>query len=280
MTKQKISITINEHEIEDYLRNGNYYLAFHKLNEANGSLSRLRKIGKMALDNKKYFQAFNIYGDLNDEANMKKAIFEGSNKRDRFNDRGYDKLTEFVNWKITKKVQQNYDLNFKKYGFSDYGFSDCRIITAANEIYQDYDFSVPIASAGLFSANIFEIFGLKPIPIEYHRKIKENPKWHESPEKIRGKKIIVFEDDVITGQTLRAVGKEIRKFSPARLDILLNTNLREKHEKGYSAYPKIPKFFENIYTPDSFSPSKFPGAVEVYEDKVKSRKNLVFEVAA
>jgi len=131
---------------------------------------------------------------------------------------------------------------------------------SAAHLVQQYDVSVPIAKGGLFAGYMFEQFGLPSIICEYHSKgRKKGFGWINSPEAIRDAKVLVLDKDCVSGRTLGAVLKEIRKYSPAVVDVCFNHNPLPTNSYGIGTFSQnIPEGYRNRFYPNSFPLRDFP----------------------
>lgn len=120
------------------------------------------------------------------------------------------------------------DKYFQKKGFEPTSQSYGALLTAANllALKDKYDVFIPIATKGLYSGAMAELLGLKTIAVEIHANKRKKPeiRWLDTfaPEDLKGKRILVLENDIISGATVRAAQTLLASFRPAQVDVLLN----------------------------------------------------------
>lgn len=111
------------------------------------------------------------------------------------------------------------------YGSPAFTPSYINTFRAAQELSKSYDFGIGIAWGGVFSSFAFYSFGL-PVSLVNMSRTGKGASW--SPidgidyQKIHNKRVIVIENDAITGRTLRRAIREIGKFKPHSVDLLLH----------------------------------------------------------
>lgn len=177
------------------------------------------------------------------------------------------------------KISKEFDLWSKKKGFNDvYYFSTAKAINMAHNLTKNYDVGVGIARGGLYLAYISELFGLDVKIIDANRTgkgvfgVKTEWKDQITANNLKDKKIIVFDKDVLTGNTSRAVGSELLSYYPKVLDIALLHNLEDERsnhlQKPGNFSSNVPQFYDNVFDPKSFQFTLFNYAVKILEEKI------------
>jgi len=127
---------------------------------------------------------------------------------------------------------------------SGIGFSSfpSQVFMDASVLAGDYDLGVVVAYGGLSGGYALEVMGLPVKVIEAKRKGKgASFDWRNvDPRVIEGKDVLVVENDVMTGRTLRRVARELGRANPKSIDLYFT--LRE----GYNDERNIPDDFRNV----------------------------------
>lgn len=99
-----------------------------------------------------------------------------------------------------------------------------RACCAAKRLRQNYDLGIGIAKKGLWMSYIFGKYGLTIRDILTVREGRNRftvPLDEIYRRDITNKRIIIFENDVVTGGTLRDVSDHLRKAEPKSIDLLV-----------------------------------------------------------
>lgn len=140
----------------------------------------------------------------------------------------------FRNYAI-QKIGEERGRKIKKYGIS----TIVKSTHAAFTLVSKYDIGIGIASDGLQFSYLFGLYGLQTIVVDMKRTLN-GVTWKEidpiSEKQIKNKKVIFFDNDIVTGRTIRRAVKEINKFHPQKMDLLLsmyNTYMSKTNHKRY-----------------------------------------------
>jgi len=245
---------------------GNIYLAvkaFKALNNPAG----LKKAGDLGLRTGNLYDALRAYKLIENEKGLREGI-DIAVKQGKTNI-----LSEAIPDCLEQKVLKRYKGFLKNKGFEHaVTFELYEVLNAANELAPDHDIGIALAKGGLFSGYIFSLFDLPVIVAEAHRKGRGATfKWHDSPEQLKDKKILVFDKDVIKGRTLGRAIKEIKKYSPKEVDLFLNYN---PVEHGYycsigSNISSVPEGFREIFYPKILNYSNFYNGILKIKEKME-----------
>lgn len=234
--------------------------AFDQLNDKE----ELIKTIELCLKKEYFFDALNAYFKVK-EPRFLRAIVDGLAKE---GDMGC----------LDYLIRGEIDWAFLKSSFNDFcekrklepkvSFSRSETINAAYNLILNYDIGVGIARGGLFSSYIFNLMGLPLVLAETHRRGKGATfKWHDNPEMLKSKKILVLDKDVVSGRSVRRVVRELKQFSPAGLGLFLNHNPLD-----YINIKAIPPEFENIYYPKKMDYFNFYGAYIKFKENLAKQK--------
>jgi len=112
---------------------------------------------------------------------------------------------------------------------------------AAQILANEYDLGIELARDGLLLGYIFNLHGLPTKAVKLGRRGRGatwRPLEDIMPEDLKNKKLIVFDNDAVTGRTLRRTVKELSKFAPAYMDLFLVMNYTPVSPKKYEDWRK------------------------------------------
>ena len=132
-------------------------------------------------------------------------------------------------------VNQNEAPNFNRYK----GDLE-RACHAAQTIGADYDVGIGLARKGMWLSYVFNLHGLPTFDVLVNRiGDEQRAMFPVSPlytDTIRDKRVLLFDNDLVTGNSVKAVAENLQRGNPQSVDLLLvygNTQLD-------------PKFFDSI----------------------------------
>jgi len=236
------------------------HLAFKKLNDTNG----LNKTFELAIRLNWMYDAGCIVEITKNRYHLKKLI-EAKQKSKQL-------IWNDIDDCIYKYLGNEFSNNFKKYCRNRRvkpraEFSPTNTINAAYALSPKYDVGVGIARGGLTSSYVFNLIGLPVILCEAHRKGNGATfEWKHSPEKLKGKRILVLDKDSVSGRTLRRTVREILPYSPSDLGVYFNHNPPLVH------LDKVPKEFSNVYYPANMEYNQFYEAIIKFQKELSKRK--------
>lgn len=127
----------------------------------------------------------------------------------------------------------------------DYYYRACKAIS---NLGNNYDLGIALATGGLFFSYIAEQFEFPTMIVKMSRHSK-GATWQPvddiTRDAINDKRIVVFENDVVTGRTLRRAIKEINFLNPLFVDLLL---VYEGTLVSHENYEKWEKFLSEEVT--------------------------------
>lgn len=182
-------------------------------------------------------------------------------------------------------------------GFSEYGYLS-EACAAAQQLAAQYDCGLALASGGMYLGFIFELLTTLPVFTVEMKRRGEGAVWNPIDAfDVRDKRVLVFENDVVTGRTLRRAIREILLLKPAQVDLLLvygHTEVRPLLFQRWSRYLtpdckvlppngtrnicldtmcQIPRGFGKVMSLEkTFQPLNIPDAVELLSTKLLSKE--------
>lgn len=153
---------------------------------------------------------------------------------------------------------------------------------AAKDLHEDYDLGIALTTEGLWLGYIAQNFGFPVLNVRLNRRGRGatwQPLDNLDEANLEDKRIIVFDNDALTGRTLSRTAKELGKFNPKVMDLLLvyersplTPNLY-KNGKVPKGLPDPKEFYSNIDVL-SWSPAK-GGGLEITYDNGGYEKTFV-----
>lgn len=279
-------------ELDSELCNEIFELVNKKKLDSN-SKQRLIELGKLALSLNEFFHALKVFIRLGDKKTVRiigrqcvenEWLFDASvafrytrNKKSLFNiikiceNRGEyvkDLACDYLGEDLRDHAYNKFQKWISKKGFS-YAifFHPANIVKMAYELSNKYDIGIGIAKGGLCLTWVFNLFGLKTKVVEAHRKgIGATFRYVDriSLEDIRDKKVVIFDKDIVTGRTTRRIIRELKRFKPKSLDLILfhdPVNVKG----GFGSYlPSVSEQFNNVYYPKKLMYTNFDKAVKQF----------------
>lgn len=134
---------------------------------------------------------------------------------------------------------------------------------------KEYDLFISVAPEGYIYSYFFELQGVSTIEVF----VDYPPVNLRSPDDlsiIEGKKILIIEDDIIGGATVRLILKELEQYKPAELGLYLG------HNKGFQKIENIPCSIEKTFIAEDFFDCSTMietenGFVEFFSERFKDR---------
>lgn len=226
--------------------------AFRKLDDKEG----IRKSGELGLKSGKYkYDTAKAFVLLNDNDKIREILEKASSNGEIY-------ILDMIlrESELANRIYDGFHHFYEERGFENpVSFEIHGIFNAAANLTKNYNVGVCVAKGGLFSSYAFNVFGLPIIVTEAHRKGSSATfNWHDNPEDIKNKRVLVIDKDVVTGRTLRRTVKEIKKYSPNSIDLFLNHDPVKSRSEWGSHLESVPQEFNRVYTPCMFDYSTFP----------------------
>jgi len=230
--------------------------------------SVLTKLGDLAFRSKFYYDASQIYARTDDHGRIRKLIV----KVNKIGETGC--LDQIIPVGLKKELDGRFAEWHRGKGFADtYSYDKYEVLNAANVLAPDYDIGIGNAKGGLFSSFYFSLFDLPVILAQtHHTKSRVTFRWHDSPEVIEGKKIIVFDQDIKSGKSLDRLIGEIGRHNPSFVDIFLNFDPVDTERGIGSKISNMPKGFRKVFYPELLSYDTYFDALMKVEEKWGYRK--------
>jgi hypoxanthine phosphoribosyltransferase len=249
------------------LQENNSYLALIAFKEL-GDAQNVKVIGDRLLNENNLFDARVAFKFLNDTKNLLKIVHMAEKKSDEnLNSCVIDYLGE----EITNATYAGFTKWATNKGFNNaHYFNLGPISKMAVNVASNYDVGIGISRGGLFSTYIFNLFGLNVKVIDYHKDETSGCVWidYVSKSLIENKKLLVIDNDVVTGKTTRVVFNELKKYNPASIDLALVHNPITKFGGSGTVHQNIPEEYGQVYYPKDFSYKQISKIRKVLEHKV------------
>ena len=119
--------------------------------------------------------------------------------------------------------------------------------------------------------HLCSLFGLKTIIADCHGHNKKRHifSWKDMLEIEKGSRVLVIENDVVSGRTAQRVLDEILPFQAQQIDLALSINPKKGMFGIGTIVENIPKGYGRVYFPEQFSYAHLDKAVEKLEQVLK-----------
>ena len=153
---------------------------------------------------------------------------------------------------------------------------------AAEGLKGQYDLAIPLANGGLRLGRVFEQHSYTVKPVKLHRHGK-GATWKPLVPlgDLEGKRILLLEDDMVTGRTIRKAAQELGKHSPQVIDVLLSTAITHltvnqyKMWKGYNLpFPGLGIINPNSSREETYT-FRSVGSIDETEDGIVVHGDIV-----
>ena len=233
----------------------------------------MRQVAGLSLSEGSPYDAFSFFEKLKDRTGMISALMEIENSEVNH----YSGLI-YGSHLIDRMDKESRKWASKK-GFPRYKpLFLCKSVALVDATVDNYDLAIGIAKAGLMPAYIAELFGARSRVVESHSDhIKPDKKatfrWIDKlyPSDIKGKNIIVYDKDVVTGRSSGRVLEALLDHNPARVDLGLI------HDKcpliGYgSHFENVHKGYQTVFTSGMYQKTHFVHSLERLEKALEVRR--------
>ncbi len=127
------------------------------------------------------------------------------------------------NYTLTKIIRQDCHVYCSKRQLRPYPHSFYPLhVIRAQKIREQYDLGICLANGGAYAAYLFNVAGLRIMDVDMKRKGKGavwNPKKTFKASEIPEKRVLIIENDVLTGRTLRRAVREIQRYHPKMIGV-------------------------------------------------------------
>lgn len=233
--------------------------AYRQLMDVDG----LRKASNLALQKGDLSAAISGFNSINDKEGLRRCLvqFDTSGGTTSW-------LLELIPTDLGTSISEGFQRYCDQHGFKfapEKRYDET--VNAAYELAPKYDFGVAVARGGLFSAYLFEQFGLPTVIAETKRRGKGAMfKWHSNPDLLKGKKVIVLEEDVCSGRTMRRVIRELQRIEPCKLDLYLNI---DPNFTSHNKTQPVPEGFGKVYQPEELPYRNLLNGIEHMYERLK-----------
>ncbi|MBD3300571.1 MAG: hypothetical protein GF347_04415 [Candidatus Moranbacteria bacterium] len=199
-------------------------------NSSKIDVPEMESLAKDALSEGFLSLAYSCYKEAKNWEMMEKVVMQGLDSGVFENESEHVRVDiYFFMWdRIKNKVYNKYIKSLTDNGFrQDYpSFRVADTLLLAKEIVENYDLGLSIAKGGIFSGCVFLLVGLKTEIIQVERgddrKIVKFIGLNNLEHKLESSRIILFDKDIVSGNTLDNVVNKIRSFNPKTLDVFFN----------------------------------------------------------
>ncbi len=144
----------------------------------------------------------------------------------------FDGLQTLVNLLVAEKAEQCHTRESKVLR----KFSVSQTAAAISSLSPSYDVCVALARGGLFAGTVAELLGHKVITLQVAAHDQKNP-WSRfigevHPEDIRGKRVLLLEDDTVSGASIKEAVKALKPFGPVSMGVFFNHGYEYFDGKG------------------------------------------------
>ncbi|MBW3019461.1 phosphoribosyltransferase [Candidatus Woesearchaeota archaeon] len=134
----------------------------------------------------------------------------------------YSKLEEGFQHYVLEKVGPEMAEKVSPFGLFERTVGGFKALKAIREIILEYDHGIELAKDGLFLGYLCSLYGLDTRAVKLSRRGR-GATWKplEPIPDLNGKRVLVLDNDAITGRTLRRAGRELQSMGPKRVDLML-----------------------------------------------------------
>jgi hypothetical protein len=237
------------------LEEGDMYYSLNAFMEVNNE-RMVGVVGERCLSEDWLADARRAFEFLNDRSSLTRVV-EAFEKSDRGRDTADRAARAYLGEKIVQDTHEGFQRWASEKGF-DYKliFEVAPIANVACNVANQYDLGIGVAKGGLFPTYIFRLFGLDTRLVEYHRKEKgKKLRWVDSvsPQEVKDKKVLVLDNDRVTGKTTNVIYRILQKCGPEQIDLALLKNPIEGSIGLGTVASNIPEMYKNIYFPNNFN---------------------------
>lgn len=210
---------------EDSCPIANYMISrdiFEVLHDFDSMRRLLPKLDDDSISKRSFLNILEEYQELSCIADMPSSDEHIYAKTDHSDDifTIFEGLIPFANRHIKAYA---YLHGYRTYGslFSLYGTA-CDLMTLSGS----YDLVVAIAKGGLFSGGVADLVGLDVRVIEIHAHKRKNATFKFvdkiAPEDVAGKRILLLDKDVVTGDSIKEAVKRLAPYGPSAIGVYFN----------------------------------------------------------
>jgi len=130
-----------------------------------------------------------------------------------------------------------------------------KILPAVVQLTKEYDIGVAIASKGLILGYYFDLRGF-PIKVVNQKRKGKGATWNpiDNLEDLTDKNVLLLESDIITGRSAKRAERELQKFKPKLIDLLLLFETVPisvgDYERTQKFLPQPEKILQSRFTPN------------------------------
>lgn len=256
--------------IDMSLERGHLYVALSSYMEI-GDREGVKSVGERCIREGWYEDANIAFEYLNDRNGILKVIKEAEGKN---NEAFQNALRSYMGSNTISKFGESFKQWSSEKGMGEVqGSGLMNVANMAYNLVDEYDMGIGIAKGGLYCTYMFNQFGLPTKIANCHRKGEGATfEWLDeiNERDIEGKRIAVFDKDVVSGRTSIRSLEEIQKYNPKSVDLVLNYDPMEKFLPVIESLTSgTPQGYDASHYPGSFSYQSFDKVTEQLEQKLK-----------
>ena len=248
------------------LEEGDFVTALRAYIEV-GDNNKVREIGEVCFRNEWYVDSNKAFRFLRDRDGVYRII----KKIERNNDTIlHDTLEDYIGQETLEKARRGFSdwTQEKMVDCPSYSLKLSHVANMAYHLREKHDIGIGIARGGLLSAYIFGLFGL-PIKLAdaYRRGKGATFEWLDELNKadIECKRVAIFDKDVVSGRTTRRALREILKYNPQSVDLVLNHDPVTGPQGFGTHVSRIASGYGQKYFPKMFNYQNFDKAISMLE---------------
>jgi len=249
------------------LEKGDYYIA-RKVFTQLGDSMQLQVCAEKALASQSdwAFDAALAFETLGDREGLFRTIVQQDKIRST-----HTKSTaqKYIGEETNSTFCHTFQLWSRKKGFRNKIYAlPSKELLMAHELSKKYDVAIGIARAGIPFAYLCSLLGLETYIADCHKKGRKNTSfaWKDEIHIEKGSRVLVLDNDVVSGRTSERVLQEILKYTPQEVDLALSIDPKTGPFSTGSIVGNIPSEYGKVYFPKDFSYQHFPQAVQRLEE--------------
>jgi hypoxanthine phosphoribosyltransferase len=229
---------------EASLTKGDYYCAI-KIYKRLHDFSKLREVKDMISKNDKKNWCYDflfLLHCLEDQTDIE-------NHYNGLDQKGVDYASFFL--KVKKPIFEKTSSLLAKKGRGPSGKVNSSDVCAIYQLAKEYDIGIAIANGGLYQGAIAALWGmpLKVLAISAHGRKNIKAGWLDEikPENLAGKRVLLFDNDVVSGATVKTALEILKPFGVCHVGLYLSVRPTDDPDGIGTHLENIPAGIEVYY---------------------------------